>query len=109
MIAGQLRHKVRLETPAYTDDGQGGRTRAATPWTSLGYSWAAVEPLTSKDQFFAQHLQNRVSHRVTIRYRDDVTAECRVVFRSRTLTIRSLRNIDERDKEIELLCEENVT
>ena len=49
-----------------------------------------------------------MTHRVTIRHRDAVTAKMRLKFGTRILNIRAVVNPSERNRTLELLCEEGV-
>ncbi len=103
--AGRLRHRVTLQSAADTADGGGGFT---TTWSDVATVWAAIEPLKSRERLFAQQLENPVTHRVTIRYRAGVTAKMRLEFGARVFNIRGVINAGERDRTLELLCEEGV-
>ncbi len=103
--AGALRHRVTLQTVGETPDGGGGFT---TAWTDVATVWAAIEPLRGRERLHAQQLENPVTHRVTIRYRAGVTAKMRLKFGPRILNIRAVVNPSERNRTLELLCEEGV-
>ncbi len=103
--AGRLRHRVTLQNAADTADGGGGFT---TTWSDVATVWAAIEPLKSRERLFAQQLETPVTHRVTIRYRAGVTAKMRLKFGARVFNIRGVINAGERDRTLELLCEEGV-
>ena len=103
--AGRLRHRVTLQSAADTADGGGGFT---TVWSDVATVWASIEPLKGRERLFAQQLESPVSHRVTLRHRSGVTTAMRVKFGSRILNIRSVINAEERDRALELLCEEGV-
>lgn len=103
--AGRLRHRVTLQSAADTADGGGGFT---TTWSDVATVWAAIEPLAARERLFAQQLENPVTHRVTIRYRAGVTATMRLKFGARVFNIRGVINAGERDRTLELLCEEGV-
>lgn len=103
MRAGRLRHRVRLERKTTADDGAGGVTET---WAHYKSVYAAVIPLAGQELFAAQQVMPRVSHRVELRYDSGVTADMRVNHRDRILDIQAVLNIDERDRETHLLCEE---
>jgi SPP1 family predicted phage head-tail adaptor len=103
--AGSLRHRVTLQQPAETPDGGGGFTLA---WTDVATVWAAIEPLKGAERLHAQQLQSPVTHRVTMRYRSGVTPTMRLLFEARTLNIRAVIDPQERNRTLELLCEEGV-
>lgn len=79
MNIGRLRHRITLlastsgpdpDTGIYTEGG----------WTPVGPDVAAaIEPLSAREFIAAGATQAAVSHRITIRYRTDVTAKMRCV------------------------------
>lgn len=103
--AGALRHRVTLQSAAETPDGGGGFT---TAWSDVATVWAAIEPLKGTERLRAEQLENPVTHRVTIRHRAGVTAKMRVAFGARVFNIRAVINPEERNRRLELLCEEGV-
>ncbi|MGD9538546.1 MAG: phage head closure protein [Alphaproteobacteria bacterium] len=105
---GSLRERVRLEREVRTADTGGG---AQTSWAPLDHAptvWARVEPLTGQELVQAMRLQARLTHKVTMRWRDDVTAAMRLVWGTRILNVRAVLNPDERRRYLELYCEEGA-
>lgn len=89
--AGQLRERVAIERPVRTADGAGG---ADVTWETLATVWAEVVALGGNEQPLAEHNEARGACRVTIRFRADVTAQMRLVWRGAALNIRGLRDPD---------------
>jgi len=111
MRAGALRHQVTLEQPgAAVPDGEGGYTET---WTALTPSpvWAAIQPASARDleRVFAGASQATASHLVTLRYHAGVTTATRLTFGTRVFAITGVQNLDERNKELVLACEEVVS
>lgn len=85
MEAGRLRHRVTIEQPS---DAQDSSTGALTrSWSTLATVWAEIAPLSAKEFIAAQAVDSEVSARITIRYRDDVTAAMRIVYGSTVYNI----------------------
>lgn len=108
MRAGRLDQRVILQSPAGSRDAVGERT---TTWTNVATVWASIGPLSVRDLLAAGQTQSEVTHRVRIRHSSTVAAidaSWRVLFGARILVIQGVRNIDERDVEIELLCSEGL-
>lgn len=103
--AGKLDKRVSIRAQSTTRDSL---NQLVTTWTEIanGGVWASVAPLKSSEAMQAMANQVEVTHRVTIRYRADVTAAMRVYFGSRQLAIVGLRNPDERGEYMELTCVE---
>ena len=53
-------------------------------------------------------LESPLTHAIIIRYTDDILTVDRVNFNGRLMQIRSVRNIEEMNRWIELSCEEGV-
>ena len=106
--AGQLRHRVTIRAPgAPVPDGYGGHTPG--PPTEVATVWAAVEPLEGTERLRAMQTQADATHRVRMRYRPGLTAAMDVVHRGRVLEVVSPPiNVDERDRELVLLCREGT-
>ena len=105
---GTLRERVCIEREVRTADAGGG---TLVNWTPLGHAptvWARIEPLSGHELVQAMRLQARLTHKVTMRWRGDVTAAMRLVWGTRALNIRAVTNPDERRRYLELYCEEGA-
>ena len=101
---GTLRHRLILEKPvAGVSDGAGGETVA---WEPVAEIWAAVEPAGTGYGLHAGRLREEISHRVQIRFHDDVLAGMRFRFGERILNIVGAVNISERNEFLLLPCRE---
>ena len=104
-MIGAMREQISIEEPTMTSDTYGGNTRA---WNSIATVWANVKPVSAAEKFFAGKVEMDVSHKIKIRYRDDVNATQRIVYGARTFIITGVRNIDELDKFLEILAREET-
>ncbi len=75
--AGKLRHRVALQSPSYTQDATSGEM--VPSWTAEGTVSAAIEPVSAREFTAAQAVQSQIDTRITIRYRDDVSANWRAL------------------------------
>ena len=105
MRAGQLRHRVIIQSVSDAASAFGDISQS---WSTLATVWGKVEPLSAQEAFSAQQTKTRVSHKVTMRYRSDVTTKNRLSYDSRVLNITSILNEDERNKTLTLLCVEEL-
>lgn len=103
MRAGRLRHRITLERPPTAADELGEPDGA---WVEVATVWAAVDPLTARELLAGGQVEHACTHRVRMRWLSGVTSAMRVVHAGRTLAVRGVRDIEERQVEIELLCEE---
>ena len=103
----KLRERITIEKPVHTPDGSGGQTTIYIQ--HAGPVWAQIKPSGGKERFFAQKREMNITHKITIRYWSDVKillAEMRVIHKSRIFKIIHIINRDERERWIDLLCEE---
>lgn len=103
MRAGRLRHSVTIENYSESRDAYGEPDKS---WATYATTWAAIEPLRGDELMVAQQRDPAIKVRIVCRYVAGVTAAMRVKFGSRYFAIKSVMNRDERDRELELECEE---
>lgn len=101
--AGTLNKRVILQTVSRVSNGGGGFTPTWADTTTL---WAHLDELSGSEAFEAQQIASKVTHRVTIRYRTSVTPQQRLKYGTRILKIESVRNPDQRNEMLELMCSE---
>ncbi len=105
-LATRLRHRVSIEQAIDTADDAGGSSRS---WSNLATVWAEITPLRNdREQLFAQQLEARTTHRITMRYRGDVKPHHRVAWDGRYFNIRSVVNVGEANVILEILADEGV-
>jgi SPP1 family predicted phage head-tail adaptor len=103
--AGSLRERLTIERPVRVADDAGG---ARTTWAALATVWAEVVSLGGVETALGERREARTSHRVTMRFRDDVTAEMRLVWRGRSLDIRGMRDPDGKRRWLAINAEEGA-
>jgi len=103
MYAGRLNRRVTIKSRTETSDSQGGYT---TTWSTLASVWAEIVPISAREAFHRQGLQPGTTHRFKIRYRSDVDTTQQIYLGDRVFYIRGIQNLDERDRWLQLLCEE---
>lgn len=104
-ILSRLRQRIEFQSSNDTPDGAGGITRG---WQHHAYAWAEIRAIAGKEMLDNEQLQNPVTHRIIMRYRDDITTAMRLVYDSRVFNIRSVVNRGEKSAFLELLAEEGV-
>ena len=105
MRSGRLRHRMWLKEPTHTSDGMGANT---TTWGTVEVFWGSVEPLRGRE-WIASGLENsEVSGKIVRRYKSGITPDMIVAFGSRTFQIVSVINVDERNRELQLMVMEKV-
>ncbi len=103
--AGRLRERVTIERPVRVSDGTGGES---VSWAALGTVWAEVASLAGSEVTQAERDEARGRYTVTMRHRDDVIADMRLVWRGKVLNIRGLRDPDGRRRWLAVSAEGGV-
>lgn len=107
-MIGGLRHRITFQEENRSDDGAGGGDVAWANITGVNTVWGKVEPVSAGEGMLSMQLQNTVTHKITIRYKPDVTENMRIVYDGRYFNIRGIRHIEERDRWTEIRAEEGV-
>lgn len=100
--AGDLVHQIKIVDLTLQQDSFGGvAIDSATPFATV---WAAVESLSGRELYTAQQKVSEVTHRITIRWMEGITAKQNVWFDDRQFQIEAIENPDERNIVLYLLC-----
>ena len=100
---GRLRHRMQIQTYSETQDYQSGTIKT---WTSIATVFAEIIPSHGYATFNAAQVENLVTHKIIIRYQPYITSENWLLMNSRRFRIRSIKNLLERNRFLELYCEE---
>lgn len=105
MNIGALRHLITIRQPAVPGDIIRGQ--ADQPAVTIADKTpASIEPLDGRELFEAQQMSANISHRIRLRYRAGVKPTQQVLFGARVFEISSVINVEERNIELRLLCQE---
>ncbi len=106
MRTGALRHKIEIQAFIITEDELGNQTEE---WAKVAEAWAAVEPVSGKEYWAAAAAQAEATIKVTMRAPGvEVGPSNRIIFDGRTLEVESVINVEERNRELVLMCREKV-
>ena len=100
---GDLRHKIELQSFTSVADGMGGFTET---WAKVNYVRAAIWPVSAKEMIQAGAPTMTITHRIRIRYYEDLTPAWRILFGTRYFSIESIINPNEQNKMQDLMCKE---
>lgn len=100
---GRLRSKVDLQTASNTRDAGGGLSQSFETTASI---FADIRPQSGDETYRQGKVQEKLTHKIFIRHRAGVQANQRILFDNRVFNIRSVINVDERDRFLELKCVE---
>lgn len=102
---GALRNRITIQREQFVADGMGG---GAHTWSNYATIRAFIKPMSGNERLYSQRLEAEVTHRIFIRYRDDLRTSDRILFRGRTMQIRALINLEEANRFIEIYADEGV-
>lgn len=104
-MIGKLREYVTIETPTETADadGTGGFT---VSWSTFASVWAKISPVSARVVRSADNNEHRVTHKIRIRELAGVTQKMRIAFEGRIFHVRGIADPEERDRFLDLYCEE---
>lgn len=103
MCPGDLKHRITIETRAQADDGVGG---FAETWSTFATLWSSIVPMRGTERFASEKLEHDVTHKITIRFRDDITTAMRISYETRIFKILGAIDLKEEKRWLELSCEE---
>jgi len=103
MDIGSLRHKVQLQRPSITQDSVGQPTNT---WTTYYTSRAKIDILKGQLLYQTAEFINKNSYQITMRFPVGIliSAADRVVFNDQVYVIQSVINVEQRNRELRLLC-----
>lgn len=100
---GKYNERVAIQTPTETRSRSGETT---LNWdVTLATVWASVDGLSSRDILQCQQANVIATHRIRIRYRDDVSHTHRILWRGVTMEVASVTDRNQRQV-LELLARE---
>lgn len=103
--AGDLRHRIELQSPTDVTDNMGGMTRT---WSTVQAVAAAVWPTPAKEAIRGGALTMIGTYNVRIRYYSGLGADWRIKFGTRYFSIVSIVDENEKHVQMDLLCREVV-
>lgn len=106
---GKMRHRITFQCFAGELDGFGDPLLADdSQWKDVATVWAAIDPISGKEFYAAEQSQSEVSHKVRCRYRHGITSAMRIKYGSRTFSILSVIDWEERHESLLIMSKEYV-
>lgn len=105
MRAGELRRQITIEQRADTPNSRGEPIPA---WSTFATVYAAIEPIVGREKIIASQVNDQQEMNVRIRYLPGVSPKMRIKYGTRTFQIEGVVNVDERDREMKLMCIEQL-
>ena len=100
--AGDMRHRASLQRKQRAPDGAGG---SVITWQEYATPWCKITPKTGSERIYLDRLNAQGLSSVLMRYRSDIDEKDKFVFRGREYQIRSIINVEERNRYTELVIE----
>ena len=105
MQIGSLNKRITLQYATKVSDDMGGFTET---WTDAATVWAAIWPISAREQVQSMKETMTISHRVRIRYRSVLRPDWRVKFGNNFYNIVSIINPNMKNEYLDILCKEVV-
>ena len=113
LAIGKMQHSLALQAKGSSADGGGGSSGA---FSTFATTFGRIEAQGGGERFFGDQNEGRTTHKITIRFRRNLTVAHRILYSftvdgasyTRTFNIRRIENKGERDKYLEILCDEGV-
>ena len=105
MRSGRLRHRIILKSPVQTPDGKGGVTES---WETFATVWASIEPLKGREFYEAQAINSEITGKMVMRYLAGMKSHIKAVLGSREFDILAVINVEEKNREQNLMYKELV-
>jgi len=82
----KLPHRIKVRSNKGIADGQGGQTEEYE-YITEDYIRARVESISARRRFYAQAIQSMSTHKVTVRFNDDIKQQMQIEYMGRIFTI----------------------
>lgn len=103
--AGTRSRRIAIQslTEVTTDAGEVTETA-----TTLATVWAAIEPISGREEWLAKQSQATTTHKIVMLYRDDVTSDMQALYNGRTFRFDSVINLNEANRHLQIMATEVV-
>ena len=103
MRAGRLKHPVTIQRFISTVNDFG---ETIEEWSDLYTTRAEIKPISAKEIFASDRPITEMTHKITIRYREELKPTDRIKFNNRYFNITSIANYNEQNQVLEILTKE---
>ena len=100
MRAGKFDRRIVIQSHTDTVDGYG---QPVSAWTNFSTVWASMVPLKGKEYIDADAVTAESTFRIFTRYRNDITRDMRISYKSEIYEIEHIAEID-RKKGLEIVA-----
>lgn len=106
MRAGNLRHKIKLQTIG-TASNDFGETEQNN-YQDFKTVWSSITPIGGGESFLSNKDFATVTHKIKIRFIPNLNASMQIDYMGRKFKIKNIRNFGEMGKELEILAEDQI-
>ncbi len=103
MRAGQLRHRLQLQSVTITQSASGEPTET---WRTVDTIWGGLRPISQRERASVREPLADADYVVPVRYRSNLTPRMRLLLGDRTFDILGAQDPDDRNRELHLYCRE---
>lgn len=104
--AGKYKYPAQLQKRQMGQNSYGETTQ---DWATVLNVRVGVSPISGREFFANDNVNNEITHRVYMRYvRNVVTPDMRIVYDNRNFLITAVIDYMERHKELQLMCKELI-
>jgi SPP1 family predicted phage head-tail adaptor len=101
--AGRRNKLITIQELAQTTTDGGEITEAPV---TVCTCWAAIDPLTAREEWLARQSQATTTHKITILYRSGITCRMRASWGGRLFHFEAVMNVAEENREMVILATE---
>lgn len=105
MQSGKNRHRITIEEAVKTKSSTGA---LSTTWKTFAETWASIETLKAYEKTAIETTMSKADKKVCFRYIAGVLPTMRIVYKGSIYSILGINNIEERNRELELICETGI-
>lgn len=103
MRAGRLRHKAMIQEIVNTVDDFGQPISNGSGYQDLKPIWCRINPIRGNEKFLSNQDYSKTTHKIKMRF-TEIDASHRIVYQGRVFNIMAIMNINEMDRELEILA-----
>lgn len=104
IYTGKLNRRITFQRLETVQDEMG---QNKSTWRNYKTVWGSMKAYKSSEHNFMGKLKPEVTHRVYVRYREDITADMRIFYKGHTYAIAgSPLNVNDARELLEIQCEE---
>ncbi len=105
MLIGDLNKRITLQYSTRIGDGMGGFTLS---WVDAATVWAALWPISAKEQVQSQGVTMTITGRIRIRYRSVLRPDWRIKYGNKFYNIVSIINPNMKNEYLDIMVKEAV-